>query len=202
MTIGWLVEFTEAHDCWEWPTSRVVRDIVKPETAELRCRYADLPSVRATGAVGGAKTFASHTWCAKWGTLVSALADGADRSRRVWIDIFAIRQWPGNAADLAFGGVVRRCTSFVVVCQGAPLCNYDDDDNNARGAAYMSSNEMFARRIDLVPPEVRKLIAFLRVWCLVELAAAVEAKLVVVMKAGRWATPSTRGACTRARTAV
>ena len=124
VTIGWLIEFTEAHDCWEWPTSRVVRDIVKPETAELRCRYADLPSVRATGAVGGAKTFASHTWCAKWGTLVSALADGADRSRRVWIDIFAIRQWPGNAADLAFGGVVRRCTSFVVVCQSANLCEY------------------------------------------------------------------------------
>ena len=122
VTIGWLIEFTNDHDCWEWPTWRVVRDIVKPETAELRCRYADLPSVRATGAVGEATTFASHTWGAKWGGLVSALADGgADRSRRVWIDIFAIRQWPGNAADLAFGGVVSRCKSFVVVCQSA-LC--------------------------------------------------------------------------------
>ena len=61
VTIGWLIAFTNEHDCWEWPTWRVVRDIVKPETAELRCRYADLPSVRATGAVGEAKTFASHT---------------------------------------------------------------------------------------------------------------------------------------------
>ena len=192
VTIGWLIKFTNDHDCWEWPTWRVVRDIVKPETAELRCRYADLPSVRATGAVGEATTFASHTWGAKWGGLVSALADGgADRSRRVWVDIFAIRQWPGNAADLAFGGVVSRCKSFVVVCQAANLCEYNEQDRNARGAAYMSMDEMFARRIDLVPPEVRKLIAFLRVWCLVELFAAVEAKLVVVMKAGRWATPST-----------
>ena len=98
VTIGWLIAFTNEHDCWEWPTWRVVRDIVKPETAELRCRYVDLPTVRATGAVGEATTFASHTWGAKWGTLVSALADGgADRSRRVWVDIFAIRQWPATA---------------------------------------------------------------------------------------------------------
>ena len=35
--------------------------------------------MRATGAVGEAKTFASHTWGAKWGGLVSALADGMEK---------------------------------------------------------------------------------------------------------------------------
>ena len=60
VTVGWLITFTEKHGCWEWPTWRVVRDIVKPETAELRCRYAELPSVRASGAVGQATTFVAH----------------------------------------------------------------------------------------------------------------------------------------------
>ena len=69
-------------------------------------------------------------------------------------------------------------SAFVVVCQAANLCEGNQKDPMARGAAYMSLSEMFERRIDLVPPEVRKLIAFLRVWCLVELFAAVEAGLV------------------------
>ena len=94
VTIGWLIAFTKEHDCWEWETWRVVRDIIKPATAATRCRYVDLPEVRASGAVGDAVTFASHTWGAKWGTLVAALADGgADRNRRVWVDVFAVRQW-------------------------------------------------------------------------------------------------------------
>ena len=30
--VDWLVAFTFAHDCWEWPTWRVMRDVVKPAT--------------------------------------------------------------------------------------------------------------------------------------------------------------------------
>ena len=33
VTIGFVVEFTETHDCWNWPTWKVMRDIVKPLTA-------------------------------------------------------------------------------------------------------------------------------------------------------------------------
>ena len=116
----------------------MVRDIIKPATAATRCRYVDLPEVRASGAVGAAVTFVSHTWGAKWGTLVSALADGgADRNRRVWVDVFAVRQWGGNGADLAFEGVIARCSSFAVVCQAALLCEGNRQDPNARGAAYL-----------------------------------------------------------------
>ena len=137
--------------------------------------------------MGATVTFASHTWGAAWGTLVAALADGgADRNRRVWVDIFAIRQWPGNGADLAFEGVIARCASFAIVCQAAPLCEHNTQDYNARGDAYLSLNEMFARQIKLVPAEVRRMIAFLRVWCLVELNAALrKGDLVVIMKAGK-----------------
>jgi len=33
VTIGFVVEFTDTHDCWNWPTWKVMRDIVKPLTA-------------------------------------------------------------------------------------------------------------------------------------------------------------------------
>ena len=59
-----------------------------------RCRFVDLPEVRAKGCVGEADTFGSHCWGATWGHLVASLADQADPNRRVWIDIFAVRQWP------------------------------------------------------------------------------------------------------------
>lgn len=36
--VDWLVAFTRAHDCWDWPTWRVNRDIIKPTTREDRCR--------------------------------------------------------------------------------------------------------------------------------------------------------------------
>ena len=58
------------------------------------CRFVDLPGVRAKGCVGEADTFGSHCWGATWGHLVASLADQADPNRHVWIDIFAVRQWP------------------------------------------------------------------------------------------------------------
>ena len=117
VTIGWLVKWTRTHQCWNMPTWMVRRKFVMDATAELRCRYVDLPEMQASGAVGPASTFISHCWGAGWGTLVAAVADGADPNRRVWIDVFAVRQWPGNAADLGFKGVIQRCTSFVLVCE-------------------------------------------------------------------------------------
>ena len=33
VTIGFVVEFTATYDCWNWPTWKVMRDIVKPLTA-------------------------------------------------------------------------------------------------------------------------------------------------------------------------
>ena len=92
VTIRWLREFTDKHKCWDWPTWAVVELIIKPATAATRCRYADLPEVQAC--VGEADSFGSHCWGATWGHLVASLADEADPNRRVWIDVFAVRQWP------------------------------------------------------------------------------------------------------------
>ena len=50
--------------------------------------------MRAKGCVGEADSFGSHCWGATWGQLVASLADQADPNRRVWIDVFAVRQWP------------------------------------------------------------------------------------------------------------
>ena len=109
--IWWLVEFTIKHNCWHWPTWRVVRDIIKPMTAMTRCRFAELPEFRDIVGAAQARrrplastapttvqrsspippsppqSFGSHCWGAEWGLLVAALADGADPNRRVWIDV-------------------------------------------------------------------------------------------------------------------
>ena len=44
--IWFIVQFTDKHKCWNWKTSRVVRDIIKPMTAMTRCRFAELPEFR------------------------------------------------------------------------------------------------------------------------------------------------------------
>ena len=92
VTIEWVVSWTTEHNLWEWTTADVVSKKIKPMTAATRCRFEDLPEVRASGAVGPADSFASHCWTAKWGLLVSALADHADPKRRVWLDVLAVRQ--------------------------------------------------------------------------------------------------------------
>ena len=142
--IAFLLAFTEALECWDWPTWRVVRDIVKPATeARGRRRFAELDEVAPH--TGPATVFMSHCWGAEWGGLVMAASAGARHDRVVWIDVFAVRaraersrrggrarrrrrvdprslspfraqvrQWPGNGADLDFRGVIRGCTALLV----------------------------------------------------------------------------------------
>lgn len=163
VTIGFLVAFTIQHKCWEWPTWQVVKDIIKPLTADRRCRFVDLPSVRAAADVGPAATFTSHCWGAQWGLLISAVADSTARSRRVWIDVLAVRQWPGSVADLCFDGVVARCSSFVLVC-GRIRVEYPTGERFPVPAG-LSKEELFAGRSDLLEAETRSKIAFFRSWC-------------------------------------
>ena len=78
----------------------------------------------------------------------------------------------GMEQIIAFEGVVRRCPSFVIVYQSVDL------------DTLLTDRQGLARRFDLLPQSLRQGIAFLRVWCLVELMAAVRFKRVVVMKVG------------------
>jgi hypothetical protein len=112
ITIEALIAFAYKHDCWNWPTWKVVRDIIVPATSDTRCRYGDLPELK--GCFGPATIFMSHCWAAKFGDLIGAACHGARKDRIVWIDIFAVRQWPGNVADLDFRGVIGRCDALVV----------------------------------------------------------------------------------------
>ena len=114
VTVAWLLEFTAAHDCWHWPTWRVVQDIVKPATYKTRQRFTELlPRTSAGERV--VPVFVSHCWGAQWGVLVSAVADSVPARGTVWIDAFAVRQWPGNVADLDFSLCISHCRSVSAV---------------------------------------------------------------------------------------
>eukprot|EP00505_MAST-04D_sp_SCG-Rhode-Island_P001120 Stramenopile-MAST_4_protein_1120 len=170
VTVGWLVEWTEANKCWNLPTWKVQHQIIKPATESKRCRFADTISKEF---VGAADIFVSHCWGSSFGDLVAALTDCCDDTQRVWIDIFAVRQWPGNVADLDFGGVVSRCKCVVLVCVKLDLI------------ADMTWFEIQAMSGNInVPAAARSSVPFFRVWCLVELQAARTASVPIIMQGG------------------
>ena len=85
-----------------------------------------------------------------------------------------LAQWPtprfeppaahrGNAVDLCFDKVVRKCTSFVIACEAC-----DTTQPGGAGTTYcladLTQEEMMARQTQRLPLEVRKSIAFLRIW--------------------------------------
>jgi ankyrin repeat protein len=169
--IWWLVKFTVDNDLWDMPTWKVRRMYVLTSTQHKRCRYVELPEM--ADICGLPSTFVSHCWAAPWGDLVGALSEEADPTRMVWIDVFSVRQWPGNNADLDFRKVIRRMSSFVLVTSTVPsLLSLD--------RATLNSHDL--RKL---PPEARHVISFFRVWCLVELQEALSCPYInVVMKCG------------------
>ena len=172
VSIKFLLEFTKKHNCWDWQTRRVRNEIILPATHSQHCRYVELDSMQNKNIVGKAVTFVSHTWGGKWGDLVAAVCENADPSRFVWVDIFAIRQWPSTFPDLDFRGTIRLCSSFLIVCSS--LEELIKVRFNRDPIASLSKN-------------VRNQIAFLRVWCLVEVhAAATHSNMIILMKAGSY----------------
>ena len=174
VNVKWLLAFTFDHDCWEWPTWRVNRDIIKPATRNFGyCRYSELEDV--SDFTGSATVFMSHCWGAKWGELVLAACEGARSDRYVWIDCFAVRQWPGNTADLDFRGVVDRCEAMLVAV--SPLKDLKDEflATKSRADAFLSSDAGKTAKTDLF---------VFRLWCVVEVAAAVDRKKPIVVKGG------------------
>eukprot|EP00854_Cymbomonas_tetramitiformis_P001101 gene1101-1654_t len=186
---SFLVDFTRKHGCARWPTWRVVRDIIKPATADTCCRFVELPDMAGSGVVGPAEVFASHCWGSPWGDLVAAVTFKAHPSRRVWCDVFAVRQWPGNGADLDFSLVIKRCKGLILAFTNPPEnflnlmegrvtedCGEDDGE-------YLDRERKQARLLAM-PLETRSKLPFLRIWCVAELFAAVQADVAVVVMAG------------------
>jgi hypothetical protein len=169
--VDWLLAFTFDHDCWNETTWWVNRHIIKEATRETRCRYAHLDEMKEY--VGPADVFISHPWGGKWGDVVLAACHGASKQRMVWIDLFAVRQWPGKDLDLNFRGMLGKCKALIVSV--APVesliemlwwDNWGNFLSTPEGASIKKSNPFF------------------RLWCAVEIAEALNLGIPVVVKSG------------------
>ena len=169
VTIGWLLDFTVEHDLWHVPTWVVRRDWVFPATRASRCRFVDLPEMRAF--VGRASTYVSHCWGAPFGLIVAALLDGGGDPRRlVWIDLFAVRQWPSSRPDLHLQTVISQCSSFMLVSP------FDESLSHLQSKDTLSVN---------VSKTSLTTIPFFRLWCLTELSIAARIpEMVIILKVG------------------
>ena len=162
ITVRYLLAMTFALDLWNWSTWEVVASIVRPATAAHgRCRFADLPYVQPH--TGPATVFISHCWGGRWGDLVAAVVGGAREDRIVWIDVFAVRQWPGNSADINFRGVIQRSRGVLVAASPQAVVSERYMSYKEQRKEYLAS-DYHAAALGVLP--------FCRLWCIVELFAA------------------------------
>jgi ankyrin repeat protein len=178
VTVWWLLEFTITHNLWGMPTWCVNRNIIQTKTSSGRCCFVDL--IDEEGVVGRADYFISHAWASPFGDIVAALIDGSiNLDARVWIDIFAVRQWPGNIADLNFPEVVTQCAKgMIIICSTLYKPYYDTLIKY--GAAYLDYH-------------IRSRIPFLRVWCLAEFYAAINNNHIIRINCGGYCFSNTDG---------
>ena len=174
VTIGFLLAFTKKFNCWQWTAREVISRIILPATQADRVRYVELDWMKEY--IGPATTFVSYAQAGPWGDLVAAILDGgADFDRTVWIDVFAVRQWPSDTPDLDFASTIEHCDSFMCVC--SYITSVED----------MDWHDVLARKTKTIPISDRIKIAFLRVWCLVEIAAAAKnVGMPRIMKCGSY----------------
>ena len=171
--IGFLLELTKKYGCFNWTSHDVIRKIVKPMTESTRCRFVELPEMRDH--VGPASTFISYAQAGRWGDLIAAVMDGgADLERCVWLDVFAVRQFPSRCPDLDFASTIAHCKSFMVVCSA--LKELEEID----------TFDMFSGNIYALPEDIRRKICFMRVWCLVEAQQACKMGIPFIMKCGSY----------------
>jgi hypothetical protein len=185
VTIRWLLDFTTMHDCWLMPTWLVRRNFIIPATAATRCRYVDLPELREASVVGKAMTYVSHCWGAPWGALVTAVCSGAvDPDRRIWCDLFAMRQWPSleslvtSTAEsslspgLDYRDLIKRCPSFLLCCSARPSHRLNSTADPLAG-------------------DTKNILSLCRTWCLVELHTAIRApNTSIIIRCGAYQRPS------------
>ena len=170
-------------------TADVVEKIVQPATAKALCRYVALLEAAD---VGTAFAFASHTWRAPFHDLVAALSHVLEDDQFVWLDMFAVLQSPPELLktaangeqliaekieDLDFASVVQGSKVFVLV------------GTHVDQVQWLSSDE--AERC-VVPMEAKLRSAFFRIWCLVEMVAALQAGLPVILLVGAAVAPSSK----------
>ena len=78
------------------------------------------------------------------------------------LDVFAVRQWPGNGADLDFRGVLKGCTAAIVAAapiEGTLL----KDAGSEGGMRHPDAREAFLKSDEYAA--VAKVLPFCRLWC-------------------------------------
>eukprot|EP00240_Pyramimonas_obovata_P004351 CAMPEP_0118950670 /NCGR_PEP_ID=MMETSP1169-20130426/51793_1 /TAXON_ID=36882 /ORGANISM="Pyramimonas obovata, Strain CCMP722" /LENGTH=345 /DNA_ID=CAMNT_0006897559 /DNA_START=163 /DNA_END=1197 /DNA_ORIENTATION=+ len=165
--VAWLKQFARGTSR-AMKTYEVVQRVIQPATDQARCRYVELPEM--VDHVGRAQVFVSHTWGAPFANTVAAIAHALPDCAYVWLDVFAVRQWPGNGADLMFKSIVRDTHALL-------LCAV-----HVEAVAAMPRAD--SRTKLAVPKEAKQVCAFFRVWCLVELHAALCFRKPIVMLIG------------------
>jgi hypothetical protein len=87
-----------------------------------------------------------------------------------------VRQWPGNGADLDFRGVIRGCTALQVA---APVVEGKISEE------FLNSPDKLAAFLASDAGAAAKPVLFgFRLWCVVELHAALHFGKPVIIRAG------------------
>ena len=174
VTLQFLVDFCNKYNLWSVPTREVTRDYVIPMTSKTRCRFVELPTMVQNNIVGPAKIFISHCWSGLFGDVVAAACDGrSDYLTRVWVDIFAVLQWPTTKNEFDFELVIRKCPYFMVVCSATT--------SDLKG---LNDTELFSATT-VLSESTREKIPFFRGWCIYELFYAFDCRdVTVIIKCG------------------
>ena len=170
VTIEWLLAFTNHHNLWNWPTWKVNRLIIKPATQKTRCRYSHLPEMKEH--IGPANVFLSHCWGAPFGDVVAcAVRTGSI----VWLDLFAVRQWPGREADLCFQQIVKRCNAIVVSVSVNETLR-----ENPIGIDALITGQIDSQHMKLM----QRTVSLCRLWCILEIFGAIMHDKPIVVRYG------------------
>ena len=195
VTVEWLVAFTNKHDAWRLRTFEVVEKIVKPLSAERRCRFTELESEVPPDVLGHVDSFVSHCWGGEWGDLVAAAQHNARFGRRFWVDIFAINQHMSGAHDKKALKVRRRkgrivANQPVAMREDGTLVPQFEDDLARLNFVIRAATQGTTLVLD-----PRKAIAdahrnpMRRVWCVEEIRETLEAGKALVIKCGAVVLP-------------
>jgi hypothetical protein len=122
--------------------------------------------------VGKAQVFVSHTWGASFSLLVGGLivAFDGDDDILAWIDIFAVRQWPGNDGDLGFASIVDEMAALVLVCTHLDSMATSRSEDCRTGIIHGEDPDLHHEVSDAltfchaVPQDVLDSVAFFRIW--------------------------------------
>lgn len=89
----------------------------------------------------------------------------------IYIQVFAVRQWPGNELDLDFNNVINKTNALMAIIHAdeslrnlnQELCDYGEES---------------------IPIQHRSMIGFYRIWCLAELGAARNYEKSIIFRVG------------------